>query len=208
MPMRSIPVACDRVFSIRAAAVPLMVLGGVAVAAPAGAQSAPSNQTTTRVEAASTIPPTDTVVPTPSVPPVSSVPVAPPADPTGPWLCPLPVGKFTNDWAQPRSGGRRHEGIDMLAPRGTPVIAPFAGVVKKSSSATGGLTFNLKAEDGYTYVGMHLSANVADGPVRAGEVVGYVGATGNAHGTNHLHFEIHLGKAKLNPYATLRRYCG
>ena len=95
----------------------------------------------------------------------------------------------------------------MLAPRGTPVLAPVAGMLKRSSSASGGLTFNLRASDGFTYAGMHLSAHGAEGVVRAGDVIGYVGDTGNARGTDHLHFEIQLGKSKVNPFATLKRYC-
>ena len=44
--------------------------------------------------------------------------------------------------------------------------------------------------------------------MQAGDVIGYVGDTGNAKGTNHLHFEIQLGKgAKTNPFGTLRKYC-
>ncbi len=179
------------------AAALLTVGGTVLFATPAGAQSVQ------RVEASAAIAPSDTIV--------ASVPTGGPGngpEPSGTWLCPVSIGKFTNDWGQPRSGGRRHEGTDMLAPRGTPVIAPVAGIVKKSTSGSGGLTFNLKADDGFTYVGMHLSAYGADGPVQAGDVIGYVGDTGNAKGTNHLHFEIQLGKgAKTNPFGTLRKYC-
>ncbi len=88
------------------------------------------------------------------------------------------------------------------------MIAPVAGVVKRSTSSSGGLTFNLTGADGYTYVGMHLSAYGTEGVVAAGEIIGYVGDSGNARGTNHLHFEIHAGKGrKLNPFATLRRSC-
>lgn len=157
-------------------------------------------QNTKRVDAAVTIPPSDTVVPMSGGGPVQ--------EPTGDWVCPVPGAKFTNDWGNPRSGGRRHEGTDMLAPKGTPVVAPVAGVVKRSSSGSGGLMMYLKSADGFTYVGMHLSAHGAEGPVRAGEVIGYVGDTGNARGTDHLHFEIHPAKGvKLNPYATLKRSC-
>ena len=157
-------------------------------------QSAPA-----RVDAAAALPSSDTIVPT-----LAGAPVA---EPTGDWLCPVPSAKFTNDWGQARSGGRRHEGTDMLATRGTPVVAPVSGTVKRSSSGTGGLTFNLRATDGFTYVGMHLSAHGADGAVRAGDVIGYVGDTGNARGTDHLHFEIQQGRSKINPFATLKRYC-
>lgn len=173
------------------------VVGGSASAAHAAVlreQSAPA-----RVEAAAALAPSDTVVPTLAGGPV--------AEPSGEWLCPVPASKFTNDWGQPRSGGRRHEGTDMLALRGTPVVAPVAGVVKRLSSGGGGLTFNLRANDGFTYVGMHLAAHGADGAVRAGDVIGYVGDTGNARGTDHLHFEIQQGRSKINPFATLKRYC-
>ena len=158
-----------------------------------------SSQAPGRVEAAVTIVPTDTIAVTP---------VSPVAEPTGAWLCPVARSVFTNDWGQPRSGGRRHEGNDMMAARGTPVVASVAGVVKRSTSSTGGLTVSLSGADGFTYVGMHLSAYRAEGPVAAGDVIGYVGDSGNARGTNHLHFEIHAGSgAKLNPFAILRRYC-
>lgn len=177
------------------------VTGAVVGAWTGPAFSAPlQSQATGRVEAAATIPPSDTMVPT--------VVAGSGSEPTGAWLCPVAGAKFTNDWGQPRSGGRRHEGTDMLAPRGTPIVAPVSGVVKRSSSPTGGLTFNLRATDGFTYVGMHLSAHGAEGAVRAGDIVGYVGDTGNARGTDHLHFEIQVSRAvKLNPFSTLKRYC-
>lgn len=184
---------------------PERIFGAVAVfAALVGVPSVASAERVSaqvpgRVEAAVTIPPTDTIAVTP---------VGPAAEPTGAWLCPVPGPVFTNDWGQPRSGGRRHEGTDLLAGRGTPVIASVAGMVKRSTSSSGGLTFNLTGADGFTYVGMHLSAYGAEGQVAGGDVIGYVGDSGNARGTNHLHFEIHAGKGvKLNPFATLRRYC-
>ena len=171
-------------------------LGG---ASGAGAATWRNQQSPPRVGAAAAIASSDTVV--------ATVSTQSPG-PTGVWICPVAIGKFTNDWGQPRSGGRVHEGNDMLAPRGTPVLAPVGGIVKRSTSASGGLTFNLKGDDGFTYVGMHLSEFGADGAVRGGDVVGFVGDTGNARGTNHLHFEIQVGKGqKVNPYATLRRYC-
>lgn len=173
------------------------IVGGLA--APSYGSNARTQSTPTRVEAVAALVPSDTVVPTLAGGPVP--------EPNGDWLCPVTVAKFTNDWGQPRSGGRRHEGTDMLALRGTPVLAPVAGVVKRTSSGGGGLTFSLRATDGFTYVGMHLSAYGAEGTVRSGDVIGYVGDTGNARGTDHLHFEIQQGKGKLNPFATLKRYC-
>ena len=113
------------------------------------------------------------------------------------WLCPVtePVS-FTDTWHAPRSGGRLHQGVDMFAAHGTPVVAPVAGSVEYRSNSLGGPSFHLWGDDGTYYYGTHLSAyGAATGHVRAGTVIGYVGATGNAAGTApHLHFEIHPGR--------------
>ena len=130
---------------------------------------------------------------------------------SGPWVCPVQGPRaFTNDWGQPRSGGRRHEGNDILAPRGTPVVASVAGSVRPHNSGLGGISYYLNGEDGNTYFGTHLDrTSGVSGRVAAGTVVGYVGSSGNARGgTPHLHFEIHPGGGRpVNPYSTLSRYC-
>lgn len=129
---------------------------------------------------------------------------------SGSWRCPVQGPRsFTNDWGNPRSGGRRHQGTDILAPRGTPVVASVAGTVRHHNSRMGGLSYYLKGNDGNTYFGTHLSGYAASGSVAAGTVVGYVGNTGNASGgPPHLHFEIHPGGGgPTNPYPTLRQYC-
>lgn len=128
---------------------------------------------------------------------------------TGEWVCPVQGPRaFTNDYGDPRSGGRRHQGTDILSPRGTPVVAPVAGFVTHRSVRLGGLSFYLRGNDGNTYFGTHMSGYAAGGRVAAGTVIGYVGDTGNARGTPHLHFEIHPGGgAPVNPYPTLARYC-
>lgn len=128
----------------------------------------------------------------------------------GEWICPVQGPRaFSNDWGQPRSGGRRHQGTDILAPRGTPVVASVAGVVRHHGSSLGGLSYYLNGADGHTYFGTHLSGYAASGRVSAGTVVGYVGNSGNARGgPTHLHFEIHPGGGRpVNPYPTLARYC-
>ena len=128
----------------------------------------------------------------------------------GGWVCPVQGPRsFSNDWGMPRSGGRRHQGNDILAPRGTPVVASVSGVVRHHNSARGGLSYYLSGSDGNTYFGTHLSGYAASGRVAAGTVVGYVGTSGNASGgPPHLHFEIHPGGgAPVNPYPTVRAHC-
>lgn len=132
------------------------------------------------------------------------------------WRCPVagPVS-FTDTWHAPRSGGRLHEGVDMFAAHGTPVVAPVDGDVEYRSNSLGGPSFHLWGDGGTYYYGTHLAAyGSATGRVRAGTVVGYVGAAGNAAGTApHLHFEIHPGHrpghpaSPTNPTATVAAAC-
>ena len=130
---------------------------------------------------------------------------------SGEWICPVQGPRaFSNDWGQPRSGGRTHQGNDIMSPRGTPVVASVAGIVKGHNSSLGGISYYLNGEDGNTYFGTHLDRlSGASGRVAAGTVVGYVGSSGNASpSAPHLHFEIHPGGGRaVNPYTTLTRYC-
>jgi murein DD-endopeptidase MepM/ murein hydrolase activator NlpD len=112
-------------------------------------------------------------------------------------------------------GARPHEAIDILAPRGTPVVAVAEGTVKKLfKSDRGGLTvYQFDPEDAYSYYYAHLD-RYADGLAEGrrlakGDIVGYVGTSGNAPAdTPHLHFTIfRLGPEKhwwegtpINPY--------
>jgi peptidoglycan LD-endopeptidase LytH len=102
-----------------------------------------------------------------------------------------------NDYGAPRSGSRRHTAIDILAPRGTPVVAASDGtILKLYRSRAGGLTIYLAdAASEVVYYYAHLdryAESLSEGMmVERGSVIGYVGSTGNAT-TPHLHFGVEL----------------
>jgi murein DD-endopeptidase MepM/ murein hydrolase activator NlpD len=147
--------------------------------------------------------------------PADDAPVAPDAAPqptaaTGAWICPVQGPRaFSNDYGAPRGGGYSHLGNDILAPRGTPVVASVDGFVTHRSGAVSGLAYYLDGDDGTEYFGAHLDSFGANGRVSAGTIVGTVGNTGDAAGgPPHLHFEMHPGgRGNINPYPTLSRYC-
>ena len=119
-----------------------------------------------------------------------------------------------------RSGGRVHDAIDIHAPRGTPVLATADGmVIKLHYGARGGNSLYQLDQDGRTrYYYAHLdryAAGVNEGVrVTRGQVIGYVGDTGNAQpGDYHLHFAIAIlndvsrwwGGTNVNPFDVFRR---
>jgi murein DD-endopeptidase MepM/ murein hydrolase activator NlpD len=123
--------------------------------------------------------------------------------------CPVAgPNSFVDSFGWPRSGGRTHQGIDLIAPYGTPIVAAHGGTVSQSSSSLGGLQAYVRTSGGtYTFYA-HLSSYANAGTVSAGTVIGYVGSTGNAGSTNHLHFEYHPGGgAAVNPYQMLLAVC-
>ncbi len=104
-----------------------------------------------------------------------------------------------------------HEGIDIFAKRGTPLVAAERGIITKLGvGRLGGLKFWLKGESGSEWYYAHLDSfapGLANGVVvEAGELVGYVGNTGNAVGTPpHLHLQLHPGGGRpVNPYPLLK----
>ena len=122
------------------------------------------------------------------------------------WVCPVPGAVFYNDWGFPRSGGRFHEGNDLFADRGTPVVAPVSGALQVKNGPVGGLQFRLYGDDGVTYIGSHLDSAIESQYVTAGTPIGGVGDSGNAIGANpHLHFEMHPDDGlSVNPYPVLK----
>lgn len=123
--------------------------------------------------------------------------------------CPVAgASAYVDSWGAPRSGGRRHEGVDMLGARGTPIVAVVDGSVQHKQSSLGGLTAWLTGANGFKYFYGHFDSFGAAGSVSRGTVIGYMGDTGNARGTVHLHFEVHPGGGRaVNPTPYVRAVC-
>jgi len=125
------------------------------------------------------------------------------------WVCPVGARiKFRDSWGERRSGGRQHEGVDLVGLRHDPILAPVDGVVIRRWDTLGGRSFDLVAANGDYYFGTHMGRFGADGEVRAGEVIGYMGDGGNAKGV-HLHFEYHPGGGHnpVNSYPIVDAHC-
>jgi murein DD-endopeptidase MepM/ murein hydrolase activator NlpD len=121
----------------------------------------------------------------------------------------VPPGELADTWGAPRSGDRRHEGIDIFAPLGRPVISTTNGVVfKVGEDNLGGQVVRVLGPGWQWHYYAHLDrfGDVEPGTVvQPGTVLGYVGNTGNARGTpHHLHYGVYrfLGGAR-NPYPLL-----
>lgn len=125
------------------------------------------------------------------------------------WDCPVPGGAFVNDYAYVRPDGGRHEGVDLFALRGAPIVAPVGGSVERYPNPSGGLALRLHGRDGNRYYFAHLDRYGGGGTVARGTVIGYVGTTGDARATSpHLHFEIRPGGgASVTPYPALVAAC-
>jgi murein DD-endopeptidase MepM/ murein hydrolase activator NlpD len=99
-----------------------------------------------------------------------------------------------------------HQGNDIMAATGTPIVAPFDGTAVETNNTLGGQAVTVYGADGYAY-NAHLSAFGKLGAVKAGDVIGYVGSTGDAGGP-HDHFEWHPGNgAAVDPYPFLMAVC-
>ena len=124
-------------------------------------------------------------------------------------VCPIAGNYgFADTWGAPRSGGRSHQGVDIIAASGVPIIAVEAGTVRFSSNRLGGNAAWLTGNSGTKYYYAHLSSYTgSSGSVSRGQQIGRNGQTGNA-GTPHLHFEVHPGGGRaVNPYPYVRAVC-
>jgi murein DD-endopeptidase MepM/ murein hydrolase activator NlpD len=112
-------------------------------------------------------------------------------------------------WHGARSEGRKHEGIDIFAKRGTAVVAATEGIVLRvGTNRLGGQVVWVLGPGGQRHYYAHLDryADIGNGQrVRPGTILGYVGTTGNAAGTPpHLHYGIYEAGGAINPYPMLR----
>jgi len=142
--------------------------------------------------------------------------------------CPVGTPRaYWDGFGAPRYAGgyHLHKGVDMLAPAGTKIFAPFSGFAQSDYNTLGGKIVFVDGPHGRVY-NAHLSAysSKSNGYVQAGEVIGYVGDTGDAIGTPHLHFEFHpdvipsdwlassygysVIEDAINPYPLLLYACG
>lgn len=125
-----------------------------------------------------------------------------------PILLGVSLTDITPNFGDPRGGGTRiHEGLDIMAPEGAPIVTPTEAVVMRTGTGESSGKYVYTANPGgETFVYMHLSeiANVRVGELlEPGALVGLVGDTGNAKGTPHLHFEIRKGKP-LDPFQRIK----
>jgi murein DD-endopeptidase MepM/ murein hydrolase activator NlpD len=140
----------------------------------------------------------------------------PPAGSAGGGVCPVkgPM-RIGQGWGAPRDGGRRrHQGIDLLADAGTPLVAVVSGHISRLSNhdqGRGGISLWLQHAGGTAYYYAHNQHNLVrlGQRVQAGQLLARVGATGNAKGgPPHLHFQIHPnGGRPVSPDALVRRWC-
>jgi len=121
-------------------------------------------------------------------------------------ICPINGAAYGDSWGGPRSGGRSHEGVDMLAPRDTPIYAVVSGEVNFKQNHLGGNAASLVGDNGNRYYYAHFgSYEGVSRRVNQGDVIGYNGDSGNAAGTPHLHFEVHPGGGlAVNPTPSVR----
>ncbi len=131
---------------------------------------------------------------------------------------PIPVAKasrqqLSDTWGASRGQGRLHEGIDIMAPRGTKVHSTTIGIIADlRDNSLGGKVIWIKGPAGswhyYAHLDRHHRGLKVGDAVKKGQLLGYVGNTGNAkHTAPHLHYGIYLqgkGRGAVNPFPYLR----
>lgn len=138
-------------------------------------------------------------------------------------LCPIDPVWFSNDWGYPRSGGRSHKGNDLFADAGTPIVAIAAGTIRRldytntyvpgsNRGDLGGISISYWVDSNEYWYWAHLQSlapGMSEGDsIAAGQLIGYVGKTGNAYNTPpHAHVGRYVNGAAVNPYPTLNPAC-
>jgi Peptidase family M23/Putative peptidoglycan binding domain len=148
----------------------------------------------------------------------SENPVSPNVSPQVAYVCPVNGhNDFEDTWGDARSEGRTHQGTDLMAAEGTPLVAIIGGTIRNIKwNDLGGNTISFKGDDGFYYYYAHLSGyaeNIGE-RVTQGQLLGYVGQTGSASGP-HLHFSMRSpeyddaghGDFDVNPYPYLLEWC-
>jgi len=158
---------------------------------------------------ATTAPPATTT----TAPPATTTTVAAPAPQPGARACPVDgATTFRDSWGEPRPGDRAHTGTDMMAATGTPLVAIEGGYIWNPNwHYAGGLGLYINGDSGDRWYYAHMDSyagGIRDGVrVEAGQLVGFVGATGNAS-VPHLHIaHIAGGTTYINPFPTVAALC-
>jgi murein DD-endopeptidase MepM/ murein hydrolase activator NlpD len=127
-----------------------------------------------------------------------------------PILFGISLRNVTPNFGDPRGGGtREHEGLDIMAPEGAPIVSPTeAVVIRTGTGSSSGKYVTTANPGGETFIYMHLSEILVRGgdELKEGELIGLVGDTGNAKGgLPHLHFEVRDGRRATDPYPRITR---
>lgn len=177
-----------------------------------GTTTTSEGEQTTTTESSTT---TEATTTTETATTTTTQPPAPPPVVTDGKTCPVNAAvSFSDTWGAPRSGGRTHKGVDMVAARNAPLVAIETGTVTRiSDSSLGGLSVYLTGISGARYYYAHLEY-FADGisggtSVSVGQLLGGNGSSGNAPDwLPHLHFQYAPpGSDWINPYPLVKALC-